>query len=149
MQSGSLSAPAWAQRKPRVLEFRSAGKVQRSKESTGQIPLINCSLETENGTERKVCEPRGGMQDSHPFVGGGAQYCHLWCHRERERSAALVQWTRAFCFLFYFVLFFWVMLISTALCYSVPNTSQIGWNINNVKILLRHSIYMPNILQLS
>lgn len=57
MQSGPLSVPAWDQRKLRVLEFGSAGKVQRSKDSTGQLLLITRSLETENGTERKVREP--------------------------------------------------------------------------------------------
>lgn len=76
-----------------MLEFRSAGKVQRSKDSTGQLLLITRSLETENGTERKVREPSWHTEQRWdvgfpplPFVGGGTLCFHL--HWQRERNAA-------------------------------------------------------------
>lgn len=98
MQSGHLSAPAWAQRKPRVLEFRSAGKVQRSKDSTGQLLLITCSLQRENGSERKVREPSWHTEQR--WEAGSPTICGRWrtgfsfalAGRERGVQHTVVLW---------------------------------------------------------
>lgn len=59
---GPYQSP-WGLEKLRVLTLRSTGKVQKSEDPTGQLPLITVCLETGNCTEEHQAVQAGSVQN--------------------------------------------------------------------------------------